>query len=315
VEILRPPVSKDMQDNIVRDKTDKPIEINPIPEVEEVFKNVPPKMAKMIDVAKVRVVDDLGGEGGRYDPTTKTIYIEKGEPVNEAVAHETAHNIIDSIGSGDKEFVSKYISERFKDRPVTVTDNFLNALNEATGDVIVRGLGGFVNSVEEAMASDIGQYVLDPSKLAPGMKAILDEFFGAGKEMLPAETSPAVKKTPKFKKPTHTSLITAQNRYAELLGVKPLVEPLERAKMSFDKERWTVANEVKKAVKNLEELKTVTPEQMAVLLNTNVDAPADLGDVCIIISFKIFNELFCVIHDSIRKIPYSGYIRENKRGS
>jgi hypothetical protein len=81
----------------------------------------------------------------------------------------------------------------------------------------------------------------------------------------------------KFKHPTPVKLTTAQNRYAELLGLKELVEPLEIGKMELDLEKSKLDNQIDRAVIELKKLKTVTPEQMAVLLNTNIEAPASLG--------------------------------------
>lgn len=145
--------------------------------VEEVFRNAPQKMKDLINVKAVRIVDDLEGEGGKYK--NGIIYIEKGEPIAETIAHETSHNIIEKFSDKDKGFISDYIKEIFKDRPISVTDNFLKELKKATGDNVVRGIGGFINTVEERMADDIAQYVIDSSKLSKEKKTLFDKQFAA----------------------------------------------------------------------------------------------------------------------------------------
>lgn len=102
----------------------------------------------------------------------------------------------------------------------------------------------------------------------------------------------------KFKEPTHLELITAQNRYAELLGVKKFVEPLERGKMEYDLERRTVKNEIASTVKELEKLKTVTTEEMAVALNTNIEAPKEFGEK----EKAIFNYFRGLTRDMLRRV-------------
>ena len=72
--------------------------------------------------------------------------------------------------------------------------------------------------------------------------------------------------------------MTSQSRYAELLGLKKIVGPLEVGKATYDQEYGAIATQIDRAVIELEKLKTITPEEMAVLLNTNIKAPAHLGE-------------------------------------
>jgi len=124
--------------------------------------------------------------------------------------------------------------------------------------------GAKLGEKQQAFIDDMRQVALDKDKKTKEQEV---EYIAQEKD-----------KSPKYKKPTAASLITAQNRYAELLGVKKLVEPLERAKMKYDPERRSLTNDIKKVVTSLKKLKTITPEQMAVLLNTNKDAPIGMGE-------------------------------------
>ena len=100
-----------------------------------------------------------------------------------------------------------------------------------------------------------------------------------GRELKPPiKVPPAPKPKPKYKKPTPAKLITSQSRYAELLGLKKMVGPLEIGKMKYNKELGELSNQIDHVIKKLVSLKTVTSEEMAVLLNTNVEAPKDLGE-------------------------------------
>lgn len=104
--------------------------------------------------------------------------------------------------------------------------------------------------------------------------------FGAN---APVEGEPEVKGTApkpksKYTRPGPLTLITAQNRLSDLMGIKKFVEPLERAKMGYDHERWTIQNDIKTVMANLKKIKTMTPRDMAILLNTNVEAPIGLGE-------------------------------------
>ena len=80
------------------------------------------------------------------------------------------------------------------------------------------------------------------------------------------------------REPGLSTLITAQNRTSELLGVKKMVEPLERGKMGKDKEEWTTNNEIKRVIKELKKQTKMSTDEMAVLINTNIDAPAGLTE-------------------------------------
>jgi len=93
-----------------------------------------------------------------------------------------------------------------------------------------------------------------------------------------APAKPKPKEVKQFKKPTPAKLITSQSRYAELLGVKPFVEPMEIAKLGYDREVETAAREIDRMVRQLKKLKTVTTEEMAVALNKYENAPKEFGE-------------------------------------
>jgi len=78
-----------------------------------------------------------------------------------------------------------------------------------------------------------------------------------------------------FKKPTPAKLLTSQSRYAELLGVKELAKPFEVGKMNLDLEYGKISHQIDIATRKLKQ-SNVKPEQMAQLLNTNEEAPAEL---------------------------------------
>lgn len=98
----------------------------------------------------------------------------------------------------------------------------------------------------------------------------------ARKPPTPTPSPPVAK--PKFKKPTPFKLITSQSRYAELLGLKEGVEPLEIGKMAMDKEILILNRQIDQVVKKLKSFKTLSPEAMAVVLNTNLTAPKEFTD-------------------------------------
>ncbi len=331
-------------------------------EVKQAFENAPQKIKGLIDVKRIRFVDDLGGEGGRYEANSKTIFIEKGEDINETIIHETGHNIIEKFSKEDKPFVQSYIEKIFKGRPLEVTDNYLKALKNAADDNFVRGLGGYVNTVEERMSDDIATYLINPDKLPKEIKTLFDEHFGVVESQLtdiwkkaqkvpptivrgvvPPEVPPAgalvkqikqahiiarekalitpegktrpgyrrlamsmtgkksmrdmtqeeavkfidalkrisepvfrkgklvppsIPKTTRvvpegffkreFKEPTIMRYVTSQTYYSELLGVKPLVEPLEIAKQKFDLSYRGYSSNVDKMIAKINKLGGVT---------------------------------------------------------
>lgn len=337
-------------------------------EIKQAFGDAPQKIRDLIDVRNIRFVDDLGGEGGRYEAKSKTIYIEKGEPVRETIIHETSHNIIEKFSKDDKPFVQAYIKEIFKERPPQVTDNYLSELKKSADDNYVRGLGGYVNTVEERLADDIAQYLINPDKLSESLKTLFSKHFGVTKaqltdiwekaqvkpeeatqaqkieahriarekafitpegktkpqyrslakattgkksmaEMTEGEASefitslksisepvykrgrllpPSIPRTKalvepgffqrEFKKPTIAKLVTSQTRYAELLGVKKLVEPMEIGKQELDIEYSTGSHQIDIADKKLKQIKGISSEEMAKTLNIHEEAPATLSE-------------------------------------
>jgi len=99
-------------------------------------------------------------------------------------------------------------------------------------------------------------------------------------DLPPGETvSEVLEQTPKYKKPSYpTTLITAQNRTAELLGLKKIVEPLEIGKLNLEKEWIARAKDVKKVVSQVKELGPEVEKELAVALNTSEVAPKNLSE-------------------------------------
>lgn len=178
--------------------------------IEEVFKDAPQKLKDLIDVRAVKTDVDLDGVGGRY--ANGVVFVEKGEPVAETIAHETGHNIIEKFGKADKPFVSDYIKLAFADRPTVVTDRFLENLKKSADDNFVRGLSGFTNGVEERLADDIATYVTNPDKMSKEMKALFDKQFEAQ-----APTEKAVEKPLDFETPA-PELFTDPKKPTEFFG-------------------------------------------------------------------------------------------------
>jgi len=205
------------------------------------------------------------GEPGYRMPVEKEVWMAVGSTYpeyfkNKGYTKKAALNAIDKYMSGEK------LGPR--------QEEFIQDMKEAVQDKAARDLQieAEDRAIAEAKAKEIE---------VPIDEGDITFDFGANvppKKVPTKTTKVEPRKTSKFKKPTHASLITAQNRYAELLGVKKMVEPLERGKMAFDQERWTLKNEIEGAVKNLKKLKTVTSREMAVALNTQVEAPKSFGE-------------------------------------
>lgn len=88
----------------------------------------------------------------------------------------------------------------------------------------------------------------------------------------------------RFRKPTPAKLATSQTRYAELLGIKKLVAPMEMGKQVLDLEYAKGAHQIDTAVKELKKAK-IAPKQMTVMLNTLEEAPVDISEQ----GKKVFN--------------------------
>lgn len=85
----------------------------------------------------------------------------------------------------------------------------------------------------------------------------------------------------RFKRPTPASLITSQTYYAEKLGVKSLVEPLEKAKMSFDLEYRKAANDLDKMGKAIDKVGKTTAKEKGAAKVKNIPTKArmEIGDL------------------------------------
>jgi hypothetical protein len=79
-----------------------------------------------------------------------------------------------------------------------------------------------------------------------------------------------------FKTPTPAKFITSQYRYAELLGVKDLVSPLEQTKIRYDEEAAIKSHAIEKATKLMKRSK-INPERMAQLVNIHEETPPELA--------------------------------------
>lgn len=77
-----------------------------------------------------------------------------------------------------------------------------------------------------------------------------------------------------FRQPTPAKFLTSQSRYAELLGVKPLVKPLEVGKMNLDLEYGQKSQQIDKVSSRLKRF--MPTKEMARLLNTYEEAPTEL---------------------------------------
>jgi len=277
IEILTP-LPKDIAPQIVRDATGKAIvlsgeAIDKAVKIAAQGDNLDEAIAKIAPVSKEEVT---------VSPEDEKMYLKEirteisdGEP---GYRMPVENGVWMSVGSTYPEyFKNKGYTKSFA---LNAIDKYLN------GDALGSRQEEFINDMKEAIPDkavrDL-QFEREDQALAKAQEEQIDEGdisfdFGANLVKKQKALEAAKKEPPKYKKPTHVSLITAQNRYAELLGVKKMVEPLEIGKMKFDQERWTLNNEISQVVKNLKKLKTVTPEQMAVALNTNVEAPKNFGE-------------------------------------
>jgi len=93
----------------------------------------------------------------------------------------------------------------------------------------------------------------------------------AGKKVFVAPTIPRTKAVVpenffnlKFKEPTPIRFFTSQEYYTQVLGIKPLVRPLELAKQRFDLEHQAFANAVEMKIESLNKIAgTSTAEKIA----------------------------------------------------
>lgn len=108
-----------------------------------------------------------------------------------------------------------------------------------------------------------------------------------GGKLIPPSIPRTTKLAPKgffqrrFKRPTPAELITSNTYYAEKLGVKSLVEPLEKAKMRFDLEHRSAANELDRMGQKIDVLgKTTIKERVtAKAKNIPTKAKVEMGDL------------------------------------
>lgn len=139
-----------------------------------------------------------------------------------------------------------------------------------------------------------------------GMRSGLDEEYGeklvsvlrnkaqkAVEPAIPVELPPPVQdlppgetveevmsKVPKYKSPSYPgTLFTSQSRTAELLGLKPLTEPLEIGKMNLDVEYTTRAKEAKAFIKAYRAEKGgLSERELAIRINMEEKTPEGLDD-------------------------------------
>lgn len=168
----------------------------------------------------------------------------------------------------DEEITTSLQSEALKHK--TATD-FIEAVQSLPEARQPAGLLAMTPEAQEVTLTQVWEQVTE-AEVAGTLKPI-----PAPKVTRKAPVS-IVKPKKKFRKPTPLIMVTPQNKIPEILGVKKFVEPLERGRMKLDKEELTLVNEIKTVVKQVEKLKTMTTEEMALLLNTNVNAPKNLDE-------------------------------------
>ncbi len=138
----------------------------------------------------------------------------------------------------------------------------------------------------------------EASEFIDALKKLPEPYYVKGR-LIPPSISKVTALVPKgffegmkFKEPTIVRYLTPQTYYSQILGVKPLVEPLELAKQRFDLVYRDMANGVDKMIKAIDEIGGTTAKEKikakiknipteAVketrnLLNEYEEAPADL---------------------------------------
>jgi len=136
--------------------------------------------------------------------------------------------------------------------------------------------GEFINSLKKISEPKYVKGKLVPPSIPKTTKVVSKDFFRM-----------------KFKEPNILKLLTPQTYYSQILGVKPLVEPLELAKQRFDLTYRDMANGTDKMIKVIDKIgKTTLKErtsagiknqptravrEMRDLLDRYEKAPADLS--------------------------------------
>ena len=115
------------------------------------------------------------------------------------------------------------------------------------------------------------------------LKRISEPVYKKGKLIPPSIPRIKALVTPefflrKFKRPTPAKFLTSQTRYAELLGVKKLVEPMEIGKQEVDIEYASGAHQIDITERKLKQIKGISPKEMAKTLNIHEEAPPSLSE-------------------------------------
>lgn len=137
----------------------------------------------------------------------------------------------------------------------------------------------FITAEEKRLKEDMKG--VDVSLSGDTKRQLINVFNKAHADKPPvSEVVTKLTKMPNFKKPTPiVSLLTSQTRYADLLGVGSLVQPLVVGKVEFDMELRAIYNEIAKVEQVLKKAGTTTPPAMARLLNKFEEAPEKLNEV------------------------------------
>lgn len=136
---------------------------------------------------------------------------------------------------------------------------------------LAQGMTG-KKSVKDMTEVEAGEFI-------NALKTISEPYFKAGKLIPP--TIPITKRIAtedffkqKYKTPTPIKHLTSQTYYAEKLGVKPLVEPLELAKQNLDLETRALEGAINQQEKIIDKVGGTTLFQRAEAKLTNTPTPA-----------------------------------------
>ena len=130
-----------------------------------------------------------------------------------------------------------YLSEKGKVKP-----QYRRLALGITGKKSIRQMtkqeaSAFINALRRLPKPIVRNGKVIPPSIPKTTKIVPTAFFGR-----------------KFKEPTLSRLLTSQTYYAEILGVKPLTEPLELAKQNFDLQYRNLANAVDKQIKTINKI-------------------------------------------------------------
>jgi len=217
------------------------------------LKKLPPHLQKLADKQKGFIIEDVTPEG--YGPKPPEVAIRPGavitppilpKPVATPQQIKQAHII-----AKEKAFITPEGKTRPGYRALAKGMTGVPSMKKMTK----TQAESFITSLKSVSEPRYIKGKLVPPSI-PRTKALVEpEFFQQ-----------------QFRKPTPAKLVTSQTRYAELLGVKKLVAPMEIGKQVLDLEYAKGAHQIDTAVGELKKAK-ITPKEMAVMLNTLEETP------------------------------------------